>query len=112
MAQVRLARKAEVQAQRRAEKAAKEAAAREADMRSYKHIMQACAHPSPLGIHCRMFCRRSMPACSSEVSLAGCQGTMQAPSLGGCYVQDENMVSSKEVAQKYQSFADYEEDFM
>ncbi len=38
---MRLARKAEVQAQKRVEKAAKEAAAKEADMRSYKHIMQA-----------------------------------------------------------------------
>jgi hypothetical protein len=37
---MRSAKKAEIQAQKRAEKAAKEAAAREADLKSYKHIMQ------------------------------------------------------------------------
>lgn len=38
--QVRQAKKAEVQGQKRAEKAAREAAEREKDLRSYKHIMQ------------------------------------------------------------------------
>ena len=38
--QVSAARKAEVQAQKREEKAAKEQAKLEKDMRSYKHIMQ------------------------------------------------------------------------
>ena len=38
--QVRSAKKAEVQSQKRAEKAAKEAAAREADLRSYSHILK------------------------------------------------------------------------
>lgn len=37
--QVRLVRKAEIQAQKRSEKAAKEAAAKELDMKSYKHVM-------------------------------------------------------------------------
>ncbi|BDA46354.1 Coiled-coil domain-containing protein 25 [Coccomyxa sp. Obi] len=63
--EVRLVRKAEIQAQKRSEKAAKEAAARELDMRSYKHVMT-----------------------------------------------EENMMSTKEVSQKYSSFQDYEEDFM
>ena len=48
--QVRTAKKAEVQSQKRAEKAAKEAAAREADMRSYSHILKVGA--VVLG-HCR-----------------------------------------------------------
>ena len=38
--QVRQAKKAETQAQKKAEKVAKEAAEREKDLRSYKHIMQ------------------------------------------------------------------------
>jgi DNA-binding TFAR19-related protein (PDSD5 family) len=38
--QVRQAKKAEVQGQKKAEKAAREAAEREKDLRSYKHIMQ------------------------------------------------------------------------
>ena len=32
--------------------------------------------------------------------------------LDSASAQEENMVSSKEVAQKYESFADYEEEFM
>lgn len=47
MLQVRSAKKAEIQAQKRAEKAAKEAATREADLRSYKHIMQASSQERP-----------------------------------------------------------------
>lgn len=38
--QVRIQKKAEIQAQKRSEKAAKEAAAREKDMRSYTHVMK------------------------------------------------------------------------
>ena len=38
--QVRQAKKAEVQAQKKSEKAAREAAEREKDLRSYKHVMQ------------------------------------------------------------------------
>ncbi|KAK9906336.1 hypothetical protein WJX75_000191 [Coccomyxa subellipsoidea] len=63
--EIRLQRKTEIQAQKRSEKAAKEAAVRDSDMRSYKHIMK-----------------------------------------------EENMMTSKEVSQKYSSFQDYEEDFM
>ncbi len=44
--QVRLQRKGEIQAQKRSEKAAKEAAVQEAEMRSYKHVMKVsrCSH--------------------------------------------------------------------
>eukprot|EP00884_Botryococcus_braunii_P005736 jgi/Botrbrau1/15163/Bobra.0149s0028.1 len=63
--QVRAARKSEIMAQKKAETAAKEQAKREADLRSYKHIMQ-----------------------------------------------DENMMTRAELAAKYESAQDYEEDFM
>ena len=39
--QVRTAKKVEVQAQRRSEKAAREAAQRDKEQRSYSHLMQA-----------------------------------------------------------------------
>lgn len=49
---MRQAKKAEVQAQKKAEKAAREAAEREKDLRSYKHIMQVTDRVDLPGVSC------------------------------------------------------------
>lgn len=51
--QVRNARKAELQTQRRAEKAAREAAHTEKEQRSYSHLMQVHGHA--FSINCKKF---------------------------------------------------------
>ncbi len=96
--QVRQAKKAETQAQKKAEKAAKEAAEREKDLRSYKHIMQVRAAHGP-----DLFMLKE--ACDDSEK----QGEHQSDT---CFLQEDAMVSSKEVAEKYKSFQDYEDDFM
>lgn len=116
-----MTKKAEVQSQKRAEKAAKEAAAREADLRSYSHILKV--GPTVLEVWRNKLCTvvpdligpRSIivvvkhkvhytPAYPPEAYV--CQWWALSA------VQEENMVSSKDVGQKYSSFAAYEEDFM
>ena len=51
-AQMRNARKAELQTQRRAEKAAREAAHSEKEQRSYSHLMQVHGHAFSLTARC------------------------------------------------------------
>ena len=105
--QVRQAKKAEVQGQKKAEKAAREAAEREKDLRSYKHIMQVplCAFATCATSLFRRICpeQLSLQAVWNEGKLS--------PEAYGC-MQEDAMVSSKEVAEKYNSFKDYEDDFM
>ena len=105
--QVRQAKKSEVQGQKKAEKAAREAAEREKDLRSYRHIMQVplCAFTTRATSLLKGICPEQLPlpAMWNEGELS--------PEAYGC-MQEDAMVSSKEVAEKYKSFKDYEDDFM
>ena len=55
-------RKAEIQAQKRSEKAAKEAAAKELDMKSYKHVMTVRSY----------MCASILQSCGKEVATSAC----------------------------------------
>jgi hypothetical protein len=116
LVQIRLQRKTEIQAQKRSEKAAKEAAVRDSDMRSYKHIMKVscslfCPDSESLGCPCRN-CEHSLSYIYSTLIVCLAYLTVYSILKIHDHVQEENMMTSKEVSQKYSSFQDYEEDFM
>ena len=96
---------------RKAEKAAKDEEQRQADLRSYKNVMtvwlRCCAR--------LIWCRRVLPCLTSTI--ASRQKHARSDKVCCCHIlppvlQADSMSSNKDMAQKYKSAADYEDDFM